>query len=107
MYVQDQIVKAGEQFKDLMLDPKTHYYVCGDACMAAACQEAAVSTLRKHSMSRVSAVQHIQSMKLEDRWQTDLWGIVTDYETSKKTLEISKQASARVWLSHFQPNAEQ
>jgi sulfite reductase alpha subunit-like flavoprotein len=107
MYVQDQIVKAGEQFKDLMLDPTTHYYVCGDACMGAACQESAITTLRNNSMSRISAVQHIQSMKLENRWQTDLWGIVTDYETSKKTLEISKKASARVWMSHFQQNVEQ
>jgi cytochrome P450 / NADPH-cytochrome P450 reductase len=106
MYVQDQIIKAGEQFKDLLLDPTTHYYVCGDAVMAAACQEAAVTTLRNHGMSRITAVQHVQNMRLEDRWQTDVWGIVADYESSKKTLEISKKASAKVWLSHFQQNSE-
>lgn len=101
MYVQDQIAKAAKEFKDLMLDPTTHYYVCGDACMAAQCQEAAITTLRNNGMSRIAAVQHVKTMKLENRWQTDVWGIVSDYEKSKKTLEISKKASARVWLNHF------
>ena len=102
-YVQDLIKDMGSEYKDLLENPKTCYYVCGDAVMADGCREASIQVLREHGhQSRVAAVQKLRQMSAEDRWQSDVWGIVSNVEEARKKVEKSKKASARVWLNQFQ-----
>ena len=78
-YVQHKIEAMGAAGADLLLRKDTHYYVCGDARMANDCHEACVQLLRKHGrMSRVAAVHVLNKMRMEGRWQTDVWGIVCE-----------------------------
>ena len=107
-YVQHVLTDAGATVAELCMNPKTNYYVCGDAGMAQECQEAAIGTLRTHkNMSRVAAVQQLKKMGVEDRWQADVWGIVSDdYEASKRKMEKSKKASAKMWLSKFRRSTD-
>jgi hypothetical protein len=76
--------------------------VCGDARMADSCFEACVELLRKHqTMSRVIAVRHLRDMRVEGRWQSDVWGIVSHFEESKKLVTENKKIAAKIWLTHF------
>lgn len=101
-YVQHCIEDAGKMACELLLHPDTHYYVCGDAKMADECFEACISVLRNHnSMSRVAAVQHLKKMRSENRWQTDVWGVVSHFAEAKKAIAQSKRTAAKVWLTHF------
>jgi len=43
----------------------------------------------------------MKKMRVQGRWQTDLWGIMSNYEEAKKKVEQSKRAAAKVWLTHF------
>lgn len=101
-YVQDCIAGMGHAASELLMNRDTHYYVCGDARMADSCFEACVELLRKHqTMSRVKAVKHLRDMRVEGRWQTDVWGIVSHYEESKKVVEENVKKAAKLWLTHF------
>ena len=88
-YVQHRIVDMGKELATLLtFNQDTHYYVCGDAKMADECFEACISVLRKHSvMSRVAAVEHLKRMQLEGRWHRYVWGIVSHFEDSKRSIE--------------------
>ena len=102
MYVQDCLFKMGKELCDLLQNPDTHYYVCGDARMADSCFESCINVLRDHgSMSRVWAVQQLKTMRLEGRWQTDVWGIVSHFEEAKKSIEKKKKTAAKLWLKHL------
>jgi sulfite reductase alpha subunit-like flavoprotein len=101
-YVQDKLREMDVSLCELLLNERTHYYICGDAKMADDCYEVCVETLRKHnSMSRVSAVQHLKRMRAEERWQMDLWGLVRQFKESRDTVARMKKKAAQVWLCRF------
>jgi sulfite reductase alpha subunit-like flavoprotein len=101
-YVQACIADLGKSASELLMNKNTHYYVCGDARMADSSFEACVELLRKHqTMSRVKAVRHLRDMRVEGRWQTDVWGIVSHFEESKKSVTANKKIAAKIWLTHF------
>lgn len=103
MYVQDKIKELGREAADLLLRKETHYYVCGDAQMANSCYEYCIDVLRTHAvMSRVSAAHHLKQMQIQGRWQSDVWGILSNYESSKKNIMNSKRKAAMVWMQHFE-----
>lgn len=92
----------GRAASDLLMNKRTHYYVCGDARMADSCFKSCVELLRKHqTMSRVNAVRHLRDMRVEGRWQTDVWSIVSHSEESKKSVTENKKTAAKIWLTHF------
>ena len=83
LYVQGAITQFGEHLAKVLMDDNCHYYVCGDAKMGDHCYEACVEVLRKFNhMSRVQATQHLKRMRVEDRWQYDLWGVSTAMDDS-------------------------
>jgi sulfite reductase alpha subunit-like flavoprotein len=103
MYVQDKIKELGKDAADLLLRKDTHYYVCGDAQMANSCYEYCIDVLRKYAgMSRVSAARHLKQMEAQGRWQADVWGILSNYESSKKNIMNSKRRAAMLWMQHFE-----
>jgi sulfite reductase alpha subunit-like flavoprotein len=101
-YVHHKLADMKQDLCGLLNDPGTHYYVCGDARMAASCFEACVQVLREFGpTSRVWAVQNLTRLRLQGRWQSDVWGIVTHFEESKKVLEKRVKAAARIWLKRL------
>ena len=104
-YVQDKITDMGPNMLRLLLDKKTHYYVCGDARMANSCYESCLDLLRTQgNMSRVTAASHIKRMRVEGRWQSDVWGILSDFERAKKDVMKSKKMAGKLWLTRFNQN---
>lgn len=107
MYVQDAVERCGEHLASLLMDENCHYYVCGDAHMGDECYEAFVKVLRTFcKMSRINAVNHLKRMRVEDRWQYDLWGVSTamDDSTSKKL--VRKASRAMNWLNRMKATNE-
>lgn len=74
-YVTDLMKEMGETVHKLLLDPTLCIYICGDAKVANDVSEICLELLRTYgSMTRVRAAQHLRLMKMQKRWQTDLWG---------------------------------
>lgn len=105
MYVQNIIQEKGQIVADLLLRDGSTYYVCGDAAMADSCHDAIIEALREHAnMSRVMAVNFLKRMRMENRWQNDIWGISAyidedNFSTAKKVLAKQKSNRALHWLS--------
>jgi sulfite reductase alpha subunit-like flavoprotein/nitric oxide synthase oxygenase domain/subunit/hemoglobin-like flavoprotein len=107
-YVQHEIVEMGKYVCELLQHPNANYFVCGDARMADECFEACIEVLRTHAvMSRVAAVHFLKQMQMEGRWQTDVWGIVSHFESSKKSIEEQKQMRAKLWLASLAHGSQQ
>jgi sulfite reductase alpha subunit-like flavoprotein len=101
-YVQDRLFEMGKDLFELLQNPDTHFYVCGDARMADSCFESCVNVLKEHgSLSRVWSVQLLKKMRLEGRWQTDVWGIVSHFEEAKKSIEMKRKTAAKIWLKQL------
>lgn len=114
MYVQNMIRQEGKTICDLLLRDDCTYYVCGDANMADFCYEAVVEALREHAhMSRVKATSLLQRMRVENRWQYDLWGISAymddddNYSNAKKNAAMRKANRALNWLSSIKRKTHQ
>jgi len=106
MYVQDAVERCGEHLASLLIDENCHYYVCGDARMGDECYEAFVNVLRKFcKMSRIQAVNHLKRMRVEERWQYDLWGVSTamdeSYAASKELTRKKRASRAMNWLNRM------
>jgi sulfite reductase alpha subunit-like flavoprotein len=101
-YVQHKLADMKKDLCDLLNIPTVHYYVCGDASMAASCNESCVQVLREFGpTSRVWAVQNLTRLRLQGRWQSDVWGIVAHFEESKKVLEQRRKSAAKIWLNRL------
>lgn len=102
-YVQQALKDTGAELCKLLLREDTHYYICGDAKVGDECYEACVNILRMHGdMSRVGAVAHIKRMRVENRWQYDLWGIITHFVDSKRRVKNKAQQRSSDWLKSFE-----
>ena len=75
--------------------------------------DALVEALREHAnMSRVKATNLLKRMRVEDRWQYDLWGISSymdgdSYSASKNNAAKRKANRALNWLSTMKKSANQ
>lgn len=113
MYVQNMIKEKGKIICDLLLRDDCAYYVCGDANMSDYCYNAIVDALRENAhMSRVKATNLLKRMRVESRWQYDLWGISAymdgdSYATAKKNARKRKGNRAVSWLSSMKKKTHQ
>lgn len=102
-YVQNLIKDHGPKLCKLLLREDCSYYVCGDANMSDNCYEAFIEVLREHGvMSRIHAVHHLQRMRVEGRWQYDLWGVssvMEDYQSTKRRIAKKRTSRAFDWLA--------
>jgi len=74
-YVQDKLQHDAKKVVKLLKTDNAHFYICGDARMAAGVTNTCVEILTKSGgMSRFAAVQLITQMQIENRWQLDVWG---------------------------------
>ena len=113
MYVQDMIKEKGDIICDLLLRDDCTYYICGDANMADFVYDALVEALRENAnMSRVKATNLLKRMRVEDRWQYDLWGISSymdddSYSAAKRNVAKRKANRALNWLSSMKKKTHQ
>ncbi|KAJ3013393.1 UNVERIFIED_CONTAM: hypothetical protein HDU68_000713 [Siphonaria sp. JEL0065] len=75
-YVQDLIQVNASHIANMFADPKLHYYVCGDAQMADDVENTITRILiEKNNWLERVAIEFVDQMKREGRWQSDTWGI--------------------------------
>lgn len=98
-YVQHVIREQKTRVLALLRDPRLHFYVCGDAAMAEQVEETLVQLLTEEGMERLAAVMHLQTMKAERRFQTDVWGVT--YSRLIKVKEDKATRAAR-WVGSLQ-----
>lgn len=75
-YVQDCLSdkSSGKEIASILLSKGAHVYICGDASMAKSCLEVCISNMQKHcNLSKLAASQHISRMRINGRWQFDVW----------------------------------
>ena len=113
MYVQNMIKEKGELVCKLLLEDNCRYYVCGDARMADYCYEAIVDAIREHGrMSRAKVTQLLKRIRVEDRWQYDLWGISSymdegSYSDAKSKIAKRNGNRALTWLSKMKQTGDE
>lgn len=101
-YVQQDLADYGPELTKLLLRDDTHYYICGDARDGDECYEVCIQALRAYGkMSRVTAVNHIKRMRVEDCWQFDLWGVINHFVEAKKEIKEKKKHRSASWLKSF------
>lgn len=111
-YVQDKLIELGAELCELLLREDTYYFICGDAKMADSCYEACIEVLKMYGkLSRVAAVQRLIKMRLQNRWQYDLWGITYPFSSNgflrsevKKRGRKSREA-ASAWMDRYSRNS--
>jgi sulfite reductase alpha subunit-like flavoprotein len=101
-YVQQVLADYGPELTKLLLRDDTHYYICGDAKVGDECYEVCIQALRAYGkMSRVTAVNYIKRMRVEDRWQFDLWGVINHFVEAKQQIKEKKKHRSASWLKSF------
>jgi sulfite reductase alpha subunit-like flavoprotein len=101
-YVQQALSDYGPELCRLLLLDDTHYYICGDAKVGDKCYEVCIQVLRAYgNMSRVGAVCHINRMRVENRWQFDLWGVIQHFVEAKREIKKEKEVRSASWLRSF------
>ncbi|HEU4412543.1 MAG TPA: nitric oxide synthase oxygenase [Polyangiaceae bacterium] len=74
-YVQHDLREHRAKVVALLRDPRLHYYVCGDAAMAEQVEQTLLRLLTDDGMDRTAAFLHLEAMKDQRRFQTDVWGV--------------------------------
>ena len=108
-YVTDQMIKNAVQLSSLLQKDNVHLYICGDAAMASASTKVFIEILMNvGEMSRVSAVQAINQMRVDDRFQYDIYGTADLSDTWKEKEEASKKKlspkSGSIWSERYIQN---
>ena len=98
-YVGDAMkLMQSELMFELLQNPKTHIYVCGDASIANNATDACVAVLCANGMSRAKAVRHMQLLKADGRQHLDVWGAVVGLERNRSEMRKRKLQAAKLWL---------
>lgn len=111
-YVQNLIQEQGSLVCELLLRENCRYYVCGDAKMADSCYKACVNALCEHgNISRAKALTHLELMRVQDRWQCDLYSQSSDIdERSYSNDKVAKKLNstlALTWLTNMKTKSSE
>ena len=104
-YVQHLISDQGELIWNVLNDPRSVYMICGDAKVADDVYETLLSIIQQHGkVSRVSAVRFIDKMRVEGRYQLDLFGVVMHLNKANKHFARKRNNAAQLWLESTKSN---
>lgn len=106
-HVQDLMNADGMYIAKLLDDPHCSYYVCGDAKVADSVYNAMIQALCVHGgKSRVTAAGVIKQMMAENRYNLDVWGVVSHtLEVGEKPAPIGRQmmaSGAKEWVQQVE-----
>ena len=69
--------------------------------MANCCGDSCIEVLQRYGgMSRINAVHHMMKMRVQDRWQLDVWGTAKQFMSESDDLGASHKLiveSDKVW----------
>jgi sulfite reductase alpha subunit-like flavoprotein/nitric oxide synthase oxygenase domain/subunit/hemoglobin-like flavoprotein len=106
VYVQHLI---GQQSRDLwavLSQPDCHYYVCGDAKMADDVFAVLMNIAKTvGGMSHAEAVEFFKTMREENRYVMDVWGVLLNYRQSLAELQEANYSQGERWLERVSAGA--
>ena len=106
-YVQNLMHQKPQDLWKLLLHPKCHYYVCGDAKMADNVFDVLLAIAKTEGgLSHPQAVEFFDQMKREKRFTSDVWGVVLNYHQAIKQVQHDNYSKAEGWLIRVQQSAD-
>lgn len=99
-YVQDALSSFGADLVKLLLSKdETYVYICGAAHIANVCSDECIELIGKHgNMSRINAMQYMMKLRVEGRWELDVWGDVKSLHSAQEehTKNLTSRPSLKV-----------
>lgn len=107
-YVTDGVREQKALIWEALQRPNCHYYVCGDGSMADSAYEALLHCIEVGGKtSRARAVLFMDSMRAQQRYHLDVWGVFTHFQSSKRGTKKKCQNMAKMWLQITQAHDEE
>ena len=99
VYVQHLISQQSRDLWQVLAQPDCHYYVCGDAKMADDVFEVLMNIAKSvGGLSHAEAVEFFRTMRAENRYVTDVWGVLLNYRQSLAELQDANYSLGERWL---------
>lgn len=100
MHVQEALATYGPKLVDLLLSKDEAYvYICGAAHIANECSGKCIELIGEYGgISRTSAMHYMMKLRVERRWNLDVWGNVrsfNSFEEERKSLLASARSTIR------------
>ena len=98
-YVQHLIGQKGGDVWQALSQPDCHYYVCGDAKMADDVFETLMRIAKTEGgLSHAQAVEFFKQMQAENRYVTDVWGILLNFQKALADVREARYSQGERWL---------
>lgn len=101
-YVQESLTRNGAAVCEQLLHARCHYYFCGDGAVSDACYNALVGVLQQFGkMNRIAAVNHLDVMRVQGRFQLDVWGVTLANTAASELDRLRTATKKQAWLRAF------
>ena len=99
VYVQHLIGQHSEDLWDVLTQPDCHFYVCGDAKMADDVFDVLMIIAKTvGGLSHTQTVDFFQTMRTENRFVMDVWGVLLNYRQAMSDAQEANYAQGERWL---------
>ena len=99
VYVQHLIGQQSRDLWEVLAQPDCHYYVCGDAKMADDVFSVLMNIAKTvGGLSHAEAVEFFRTMRRENRFVMDVWGVLLNYRQALAELQDANYSQGERWL---------
>jgi sulfite reductase alpha subunit-like flavoprotein/nitric oxide synthase oxygenase domain/subunit/hemoglobin-like flavoprotein len=99
VYVQHLIGQQSKDLWEVLSQPDCHYYVCGDAKMADDVFAVLMNIAKTvGGLSHAEAVEFFRTMRRENRFVMDVWGVLLNYRQALAELQDANYSQGERWL---------
>ena len=105
VYVQHLISQHSQDLWEVLSQPDCHFYVCGDAKMADDVFAVLVTIAQTvGGLSYAEAIDFFRTMRSENRFVMDVWGVLLNYRQSLAELQDANYSQGERWLERVTSN---
>lgn len=102
VYVQHLIGQHSRDLWEVLSQPDCHFYVCGDAKMADEVFTVLMNIARTvGGLSHAEAVSFFRTMRSQNRFVMDVWGVLLNYRTALAALQDANYSQGERWLERL------
>jgi sulfite reductase alpha subunit-like flavoprotein len=108
VYVQHLIGRQSHDLWEVLSQPDCHYYVCGDAKMADEVFSVLMNIAKTvGGLSHAEAVEFFRTMRRENRFVMDVWGVLLNYRQALAELQDANYSQGERWLERVTGEGKQ
>ncbi|WP_157579285.1 nitric oxide synthase oxygenase [Spirosoma montaniterrae] len=105
-YVQHLIGQHHPDVWAMLKQPDCHVYICGDARMADEVMATFMTIARTTGhLTHADAVEFFRLMEQQNRFQTDVWGVLHHFRQSLAEVQEARYAQSERWLAQVNGSA--